>query len=160
MQKQTGKLRALFLLVVSVGAMLPRAYAAASLSMESGQPSEPQLKSMSLAQLGNVEVTTVSKQPEELCHTAAAVCVPTHEDILRSGAKTIPDLLRVVPGVEVAQEQSDPWAVEIRGFDGQFSRGLLDVIDGRWRARRGESRGNPAQRLGRIALVALKVSVG
>lgn len=95
------------------------------------QPDSAQLKSMSLEQLGNVEVTTVSKQPEEVWHTPAAVTVLTHDDIERSGATTIPDLLRLVPGVQVSQEQSDQWAVGIRGFDGQFSRGLLVLIDGR-----------------------------
>jgi iron complex outermembrane receptor protein len=160
MQKQTGKLRALFLPVVRVGAMFPTAYAAASLSMERGQPSEAQLKSMSLAQPGNVEVTTVPKQAEEVWHTAAAVLVLTHEDILRSGAKTIPDLLRVVPGVQVSQEQSDQGAVGIGGLDSPFSKGLLVLIDGRRRGRRWKSRGNPAQRLRSIALVPLRVSVG
>ncbi|HTW46791.1 MAG TPA: TonB-dependent receptor [Acidobacteriaceae bacterium] len=95
------------------------------------QSQTAQLKSLTLQQLGNIEVTTVSKQPEEVWHTPAAVFVLTHDDIRRSGATTIPDLLRLVPGVQVAQEQSDQWAVGIRGFDGQFSRGLLVLIDGR-----------------------------
>jgi iron complex outermembrane receptor protein len=86
---------------------------------------------MSLEQLGNVEVTTVSKEPEEVWKTPAAIYVLTHDDIVRSGAKTIPNLLRLVPGVQVAQEQSDQWAVGIRGFDSPFSKGLLVLIDGR-----------------------------
>lgn len=95
------------------------------------EPRTSQLKSMSLEQLGNVEVTTVSKQPEEVWHTPAAIFVLTHDDIVRSGATTIPDLLRLVPGVQVSQEQSDQWAIGIRGFDSQFSKGLLVLIDGR-----------------------------
>ncbi|HTV54250.1 MAG TPA: TonB-dependent receptor [Terriglobia bacterium] len=89
------------------------------------------LASMSLATLGNIEVTTVSKEPEEVWRTPAAVYVITQEDIQRSGATTIPDVLRLVPGVEVAQMDSDHWAVAIRGFNSQFSRYLLVLIDGR-----------------------------
>jgi iron complex outermembrane receptor protein len=106
-------------------------HAATGLSTDIGQGDTTQLKSLSLEQLGNVEVTTLSKQPEEVWRTAAAVFVLTRDDIRRSGAQTIPDLLRLVPGVQVSQEQSDHWAVGIRGFDGQFSRGLLVLIDGR-----------------------------
>lgn len=109
-----------------------RGHGAAAVSPAlAAQPQSAQLKSMSLEQLGNVKVTTVSKQPEEVWHTAAAVYVLTHDDIERSGATTIPDLLRLVPGVQVSQEESDQWAVGIRGFDGQFSRGILVLIDGR-----------------------------
>lgn len=95
------------------------------------QPQSAQLKTMSLEQLGNVKVTTVSKQPEEVWHTPAAVYVLTHDQIEESGATTIPDLLRLVPGVQVSQEQSDQWAVGIRGFDSPFSKGLLVLINGR-----------------------------
>ena len=92
---------------------------------------EQQLKSMSLEQLGNVEVTTASKQPEEVWKTPAAVSVITSEDIRRSSATTLPELLRMVPGVQVSRMQSDAWAVGIRGFASQFSKGLLVMIDGR-----------------------------
>ena len=61
------------------------------------------LKQLSLAQLGNVEVTTASKEPEEVWRTPAAVYVITQEDIRRSGATNCPDILRLAPGVEVAQ---------------------------------------------------------
>jgi iron complex outermembrane receptor protein len=90
-----------------------------------------QLKHLSLEELGNVEVSSVSKEPEEIWQTPAAVYVLTHDDIRRSGATTIPDLLRTVPGVEVAEEEGDAWAVAIRGLNGQFSRGVLLLIDGR-----------------------------
>lgn len=90
-----------------------------------------QLKSLSLEDLGKLDVTSVSKQPEEVWRTPAAIYVLTHQDIVRSGATTIPDMLRLIPGVQVSQSQSDQWAVGIRGFDGQFSRGLLVLIDGR-----------------------------
>ncbi len=61
----------------------------------------------------------------------AAVFVITNEMIRRSGAKTIPEVLRMVPGVEVAQIDSNKWAVSIRGFAGRFTNNLLVQIDGR-----------------------------
>jgi len=78
------------------------------------------LKQLSLEQLGNLEVTTVSKEPEEIQKTAAAIYVLTQEDIRRSGATSIPEALRLVPGVEVAQIDSSTWAVGIRGFGSIF----------------------------------------
>ena len=89
------------------------------------------LKQLSLAQLGDLEVTTASKEPEELWQTPAAIAVLTQEDIRHSGATSVPELLRLVPGVNVAREQSDQWAVGVRGFNSQFSKGLLVLIDGR-----------------------------
>lgn len=106
-------------------------YGAAAVPALGTAPDSAQLKSMSLEQLGAVEVTTVSKQPEEVWQTPAAVYVLTHDQIEQSGAKTIPDLLRLVPGVQVSQEQSDQWAVGIRGFDSPFSKGLLVLFNGR-----------------------------
>ncbi|MGH9345174.1 MAG: TonB-dependent receptor plug domain-containing protein [Terriglobia bacterium] len=81
--------------------------------------------------MGNVKVTSVSKEPEEVWQTPAAIDVITQDDIRRSGATTLPDVLRLVPGVEVAQMDSDHWAVAIRGFNNQFSRYVLILIDGR-----------------------------
>jgi len=97
------------------------------------QPDGPsaQLKSLSLEQLGEVEITTVSKRPEEVWQTPAAASVVTADDVRRSGATSIPELLRLVPGVEVARSQSGEWAVGIRGFNSGFSKDLLVLIDGR-----------------------------
>jgi iron complex outermembrane recepter protein len=86
---------------------------------------------MSLEQLGNVKVTTASKQPEEVWKTPAAVFVITSDDIRRSSATTLPELLRLVPGVQVSRSQSNEWAVGIRGFTSGFSNDLLILIDGR-----------------------------
>lgn len=96
-----------------------------------GGLSPAQLKSLSLQQLGEVEVTTVSKQPEEVWRTPAAVAVVTADDIRRSGATSIPEILRLVPGVIVARSQSGAWAVGVRGFNSGFSKDLLVLIDGR-----------------------------
>ena len=89
------------------------------------------LKHLSLAQLGSVEVTTASKEPEQVWKTPAAVYVLTQEDIRRSGATSIPEVLRLVPGVQVSRIDNDHWAVGIRGFADQFSKSMLVLIDGR-----------------------------
>lgn len=92
---------------------------------------QSKLKSLSLEDLGNLEVTSVSKEPEEVWHTPAAVYVLTQEDIRRSGATTLPDLLRLVPGVSVGESETSEWAIGIRGFESGFSKGVLLLIDGR-----------------------------
>ncbi len=89
------------------------------------------LKTMSLEQLGNVEVTTFNKAPSPLHDTPAALTVITREEILRSGVTTIPDALRLAPGVEVGRLSSTTWAVSIRGLQNNFSKSVLVLIDGR-----------------------------
>ena len=89
------------------------------------------LTQLSLAELGNVEVTTTSKEPEQIWKTSAAIYVLTQEDIRRSGATSIPEVLRLVPGVEIAQINSNSWSVAIRGFGSAFSKSVLVLIDGR-----------------------------
>jgi iron complex outermembrane receptor protein len=89
------------------------------------------LKQLSLAELGNVEVTTASKEPEKIWKTSAAVFVLTQDDIRRSGATSIPEVLRLVPGVEVARINSNQWSVNIRGLGSGFSKAVLVLIDGR-----------------------------
>lgn len=91
-----------------------------------------QLKSLSLAQLGDVEVTTQSKEPTEVWNTPAAIYVLSGEDIRRSGVTSIPDALRLIPGVNVARVNgSRNWVVGIRGFGDQYSKYVLVLIDGR-----------------------------
>ncbi|HWD97547.1 MAG TPA: TonB-dependent receptor [Bryobacteraceae bacterium] len=98
-------------------------------------PQDPQgatpLRLLSLEELGNIEVTTVSKEPEEVWRTPAAIYVLTKQDIRRSGATSIPEALRLVPGVEVERTDANTWAVGIRGFGSQFSKSVLVLIDGR-----------------------------
>jgi iron complex outermembrane receptor protein len=98
---------------------------------DSDQQPVQDLNHLSLEELGNVEVTTVSKEPEQVWQTPAAIYVITQEDIRRSGATSIPEILRLAPGVEVARIDSDHWAVGVRGFGGEFSKSLLVLIDGR-----------------------------
>src|SRR5262249_12409705 len=75
--------------------------------------------------------TSVSKKPERQQQIAAAVDVITAEDIRRSSATTIPDVLRIAPGVQVAQADAHTWAVGIRGFANTLSRSMLVLMDGR-----------------------------
>ena len=89
------------------------------------------LKDLSLEQLGDIEVTTQSKEPEEIWRTPAAISVLTQEDIRRLGATNVPDLLRMIPGVFVGTVNSSYWAVGVRGFTSNFSKSLLVLIDGR-----------------------------
>lgn len=91
----------------------------------------PDLANESLEDLMNIKVTSVSKQEQKVSRTAAAIFVITSEDIRRSGATNIPDLLRMVPGVDVAQINANTWAVSIRGFNTRFSDKLLVMVDGR-----------------------------
>lgn len=98
---------------------------------EPAEAEQNPLKKLTLEQLGNVEVTTASRQPETARKTSAALFVITQEDIQRSGVKTIPEALRLAPGVEVARIASNKWSVGIRGFGSRLSRDVLVLIDGR-----------------------------
>ena len=89
------------------------------------------LKQLSIEQLMNVEVTSVSKTPESLMGAPAAVATVTSEDIRRSGANTVPEALRFVPGLYVAQETASSWSVSSRGFSGVNSQDLLVLSDTR-----------------------------
>ena len=86
---------------------------------------------MELEQLMNIEVVTASRKSETLLKTAAATHVITQEDIRRMGATSLPEVLRGVPGLQVAQIDSNNWAISIRGLNDRFSNNLLVMIDGR-----------------------------
>ncbi len=89
------------------------------------------LTEISLETLGQIKVTSVSKKRQDLSKAAAAVYVVTSEDIRRSGAISIPEALRMVPGIHVGRIDSNKWAVASRGFGGRFANKLLVLIDGR-----------------------------
>jgi iron complex outermembrane receptor protein len=86
---------------------------------------------LSPEQLLSAEVISVSKKAEPVSHAPAAVYVITQEDIARTGVRSIPDALRMAPGVNVAQGDSNSWAVNIRGFNKGLANQLLVMIDGR-----------------------------
>ena len=95
------------------------------------QQNSTDLTTKSLEDLMNVEVTSVSKSEQTLSRTASAIFVITAEDISRSGATNIPDLLRMVPGMDAAQINANTWAISARGLNGEFSNELLVLVDGR-----------------------------
>lgn len=84
-----------------------------------------------LQKLWQTKVTIVSGAPQTVSKTPAAVSVVTQDDIKRSGAMNIPEALRLVPGLDVAQIDASQWAVSSRGFNDQFANKLLVLQDGR-----------------------------
>ncbi|MFY9527395.1 MAG: TonB-dependent receptor plug domain-containing protein, partial [Candidatus Acidiferrales bacterium] len=100
-------------------------------TLDKEQDTEGRLTHVSLEELGKIEVTTASKEPVKVTRTPAAVYVITQEDIRRSGATSIPEVLRLAPGVEVARIDSNTWSLGMRGFGSALSRSVLVLIDGR-----------------------------
>lgn len=92
---------------------------------------EEDLFGMSIEELMNVEVTTVSKKEDTLFKTPVTITVLTSEDIRRSGHQSIPEVLRMVPGIHVAKIDSNKWAITARGFNSLYAEKLLVLIDGR-----------------------------
>ena len=100
----------------------------------------PSLKQLSLEQLADPEVTSVARKEQKVSDTAAAIYVITQEEIHRSGVTTIPEALRLAPGVTVSRADgngADPsrltggsWAIGVRGFGSDLSRSVLVLIDG------------------------------
>ena len=89
------------------------------------------LKKLSLEDLMNVEVTSVSKHPEKLNEAASAVQVISGDDIRNSGVKTLAEALKLAANLQVAQVNSSQWAISARGFDNVLANKLLVLIDGR-----------------------------
>ncbi len=89
------------------------------------------LTNLSLEDLMNIELTSVSRQESTIGRSPAAVFVITQEMIRRSGVTTIPELFRMVPGMDVARADNNKWAVSIRGFNDRFGKFLLVQVDGR-----------------------------
>jgi iron complex outermembrane receptor protein len=96
-----------------------------------GQTGPAALKALSLEELSQIEVVSPSKEPTPAFRSPVAVYVITGDDIRRSGVTTIPDALRLAPGVEVAQIDASKWSIGIRGFGTRLSRSVLVLIDGR-----------------------------
>lgn len=86
---------------------------------------------LSIEELGKLRVTSVSRRSEPLRSAASAVYVITAEDIRRSGYRSLPEILRLAPGVEVARNGAHSWTISIRGFNSDLSNKLLVLIDGR-----------------------------
>lgn len=89
------------------------------------------LKTLSLEELMDIQVTSVSKRVENLEDVASAIQVITQDDIRNSGAKTLPEALRLASNLQVAQVNASQWAISARGFDNVLANKLLVLIDGR-----------------------------
>jgi iron complex outermembrane receptor protein len=89
------------------------------------------LKQMSIDELMDLQVTSVSKRPEKWLDAPAAIEVITSEDIRRSGASSIPEALRLAPNLAVVQKGSHSWGISARGFNTELANKLLVLIDGR-----------------------------
>ncbi len=114
---------------------------AAAQELASGQPAATpsrveDLRDLSIDQLSQVQVTSVSKSPEALSDAASAIYVITHDDIVRSGSISIPEILRLAPNLDVVQTSASSYIITARGFSGNisdqnFTNKLLVLIDGR-----------------------------
>jgi len=91
----------------------------------------PDLKTLTLQELMDLSVDTPARVPQSRLHASPSVFVVTEDDIRRSGANSIPELLRLVPGLHVAQIDGNKWAIGIRGFTDRLARAMLVMIDGR-----------------------------
>ena len=103
---------------------------AVELNEQDKEPSVAELKELTLEEMVEIKVTSVARSPEPMKQAPAAITVITGDDIRRSGATTIPDALRLAPGVEVAREGSF-WDITVRGFNDTFANKLLVLMDGR-----------------------------
>jgi iron complex outermembrane recepter protein len=115
------------ILTITVLLQFDQAYSQASDSLLTTNA----LKKLSLKELLDVEVISVSKHPEKLTEVASAIQVITQHDIRNSGAKTLPEALRLASNLQVAQINSSQWAISARGFNNSLANKLLVLIDGR-----------------------------
>ena len=91
----------------------------------------PDFANLSLDQLANIRITSFTNKEQQLAKVAGAVYVITKEQIARSGMTSVPELLRLAPGVDVARINGNQWSVSIRGPVGAYANKLLVLIDGR-----------------------------
>ena len=110
-------------LFIAVSLLLP--------SLLGAEPSGVDLRELSFEELLDVQVTSVSKKEESISKSAAAISVITQEDIRRSGAMSLPEAIRLAPGMQVAAIDAANWAVSARGFSDIFANKLLVMMDGR-----------------------------
>ena len=104
---------------------------ACSASAQTSAPSIGALKELSVDELMDIEVTSVSKEPEKLSDAASAIQVVTNDEIERSGASSIPEALELAGNLDIAQKNSHDWAISARGFNTALGNKLLVLMDGR-----------------------------
>jgi iron complex outermembrane receptor protein len=111
-------------LVIAVAAQMGASVAAAQTLVAS-------LTDLSLEELSNIEITSVSRRAERLSDAPTSVFVITADDIRRSGATSLPEALRLAPNLQVARASANEWAISARGFNSASANKLLVLIDGR-----------------------------
>lgn len=99
--------------------------------VRAAETSLPDLTNLTIEELANIEIISASKTPVKQSQSPAAIFVITSDDIRRSGATSIPEALRLVPGLQVSRINSSKWAVSSRGFNLRYSNKLLVLMDGR-----------------------------
>ncbi|MGA1795075.1 MAG: TonB-dependent receptor plug domain-containing protein [bacterium] len=122
----------IFLFIVLAAIFLTVAfYAPMCRAQERNSEESIDFTALSLEELKQITIISVLKRPQKLSEATSAISVITQEDIRRSGATSIPELLRAVPGFNVAQMDSSTWAVSARGFNNLNANKLLVLMDGR-----------------------------
>ena len=116
---------------LAIVATATSAIATAASTLSSAPVSVASLADLSLEQLSNVEVTSVSRHAESLAEAPASIYVISAEDIRRSGATSIPEVLRLAPNLIVARADANQYAISARGFNNVLANKLLVLIDGR-----------------------------
>lgn len=111
----------LLLLITAIG----------NVSAQQKELSADELKMLSVEDLMNIKVTLSSRTPQPLTETPSAIQVLSGDDIRRSGATNLPEALRLIPNVQVAQLNANAWIIGVRGFNTLFANKLLVMIDGR-----------------------------
>ncbi len=102
-----------------------------SLAMAQEGTQAPSLAEMDIEALGRITVTSASRGPEPISHASAAIFVITREDMRRAGATSVPDALRLAPGLQVARVTARDWSITARGFAEASPNKLLVLVDGR-----------------------------
>jgi iron complex outermembrane receptor protein len=115
----------------SIPGLVPGLVAALALAATAAAQQADDLSELSLEELMNTEVTSVSRKAEPRSAAADAIYVITEEEIERSGVRTLADALRLAPGLQVARIDANKWAVGVRGFASRLARSVLVLIDGR-----------------------------
>jgi len=95
------------------------------------QPAQRDLADLSLEELVNIRVTSVSGRAERLSDAPASIYVITADDIRRSGATSLPEALRLAPNLQVARIDAGQYAISARGFNNAIGNKLLVLVDGR-----------------------------
>lgn len=118
-------------LLMTLSSFVVRATTDEDISLQSIKTDQTRLLSLSLVDLLDVDITSVAKKTQKVSETAAAISVITQDEIRRSSATTLPELLRLVTGLQVVQTNSHTWSISARGFNDIYASKLLVMIDGR-----------------------------